>query len=192
MMYFYQEIILHKSPDLSLNVILEKVFMQLHIAFVKAKKFDGSCYALSFPLYSETSLGEKIRILSVSEESFETLKKFLNLTRFADYLYVDKDVKKIIEKEVKGYAQYKRFQIDSSIHQKARRFSSRHEDVSYEQALKIMRRNKSDITLPYVMVKSSSTGQKFSLFIQKNRLDHFVLGSFNSYGLSVSGCVPEF
>jgi len=47
--------------------------------------------------------------------------------------------------------------------------------------------------LPYVQLRSASTGQPFCLFVdQKTQSTQVVSGSFNSYGLSQGATVPLF
>jgi CRISPR-associated endonuclease Csy4 len=49
------------------------------------------------------------------------------------------------------------------------------------------------LNLPYVTIKSRSTGQDFRLFVdQMPPMDHAIFGSFNHYGLSATATVPWF
>lgn len=59
-MEYYQEITLLPCAEVSLAFLWTKVFTQLHIAFADEKNKSGhNPYAVSFPEYRETDLGEK-------------------------------------------------------------------------------------------------------------------------------------
>lgn len=59
-MEYYQEITLLPCAEVSLAFLWTKVFTQLHIAFADEKNKSGhNPYAVSFPEYRETGLGEK-------------------------------------------------------------------------------------------------------------------------------------
>lgn len=189
-MEYYKELTILPSTEFPQHFILEKIFMELHKAFVKVKSLDNLIFALSFPAYQKGSLGDKIRIFAENEEAFDILGKYLLLDRFSDCVNIVAPIRKV--GRVSGYARYVRVQFDHSIHQKARRYSIRHEGVSYDEALQLMKRKKDTTKLPFVKLRSASSGQQFSLFIEKIDMDSYVEGSFNSYGLSLSGCVPEF
>lgn len=77
-----------------------------------------------------------------------------------------------------------------------RKFQERHgrmpSDAELEQRRNSIRREESG--LPFVRLRSSSTGQRFSLFIRRQKCDRPQPGQPNVYGLaSAAGCaVPSF
>ena len=205
MMKFYQEITLFHTPDISMSFLWGKLFMQLHIAFVEAKRIDnGIKFGISFPYYDLLFAEDKgeneedgspftnvIRIFADKEEDLQTLQQVWRLQAFEEYLHI-KGIRPVPEKRVKGYATYSRYPPDESVHQKAKRFSKRHEGVTYEEALSFMKQKQGISNMPYIRMRSLTSKQSFSLFIKKTLTDMPKQGRFNAYGLSVDGTVPEF
>ena len=48
------------------------------------------------------------------------------------------------------------------------------------------------LSLPYITLDSSSTGQRFLLFIDQHAVTQAISGEFNSYGLSNSATLPSW
>lgn len=190
-MQYYKEITLMPPVDIPLHVVFEKVFTNLHHAFVKVKTEDNSVFAISFPAYTDNTLGNCIRVFAGTEEAFKTLEKYLKFDRLSDYLRITR-VREVPKHTIKGHSCYVRFQYDGSIHQKARRLAKRHDEISYDEAVKLIKRKVDLIKFPYVKTCSNSTSQQFRLFIQKKCVEGPIEGTFNTYGLSLTGSVPEF
>ena len=190
-MQYYKEITLMPPVDIPVHVVFEKVFTNLHHAFVKVKTEHNSVFAISFPAYTDNTLGNCIRVFASTEEALKTLEKYLKFYRLSDYLRITR-VREVPKHTIKGHSCYVRFQFDGSIHQKARRLAKRHDEISYDEAVKLIKRKVESIKLPYVKTRSNSTSQQFSLFIQKKCVEGPIEGTFNTYGLSLTGSVPEF
>lgn len=192
MMQYYQELTLCPDEGAPIYFLWEKVFTAIHVALADQKNTCGAVkIAVSFPQYEKTSLGSKLRLLAEEEETLQVFgaKKFLR--RFSDYLHVT-NVRKISPERVRGYAVYSRYQPDSSAHQKARRYSTRHSECSYEQALQLMKTRNRATRLPYIQMRSMTNGNPFRLFIKKTQARQEANTGFSSYGLSTKSTVPEF
>lgn len=191
-MHYYQEITLIPDEISSVNFLWGKVFAAVHIALANLKNTKGIAnVAVSFPEYTGTSLGTKLRILAEDEQVLRNFDAKNVLRRFDEYVHI-KSIRRIPFEKVKGYAVYSRYQPDSSIHQKARRYSQRHPDVSYEQALQLMRSKDRATTLPYIQMYSMTNHNPFRLFIKRTTVESNETYGFGSYGLSANSAVPEF
>ena len=113
-MEYYQEITLLPCAEVSLAFLWTKVFTQLHIAFADEKNKSGhNPYAVSFPEYRETDLGEKIRVFAEAQE-LERLNLSKVLGRLLDYVHCT-SIRKVPERKLRGYAVYSRYQPEGSI-----------------------------------------------------------------------------
>lgn len=48
------------------------------------------------------------------------------------------------------------------------------------------------LKLPFLTVRSSSTGQTFHVFVRQQKVDETVSGAFNAYGFSQTATLPRF
>lgn len=164
-MEYYQEITLLPCAEVSLAFLWTKVFTQLHIAFADEKNKSGhNPYAVSFPEYRETGLGEKIRVFAEAQE-LERLNLSKVLGRLLDYVHCT-SIRKVPERKVqkrKTYAIYSRYQPEGSIRVKAKRYAKRHPGVTIEEAARLLQGKRKSVRLPYIQMKSLSRGGTFSL-----------------------------
>lgn len=87
----------------------------------------------------------------------------------------------------------RRVQADSNPERLRRRLCKRHTLSEEEARQRIPNRAARHLDLPYVQLRSQSTGQHFLLFIdQGDNLPEPRPGGFNCYGLSQGGSVPWF
>ena len=191
-MKYYQEIRLLPDAETSLYFLWSKVFTQVHLALatVSSEK-RGNQIGISFPRYTEKALGDTLRILAPEKEMIEALELAAKCERLADYVHLT-TCRPIPERRIHGYSIYSRYQPDEPVERKARRYVKRHAEVSYEDALQLLKQRKETYTLPYIMMKSYSSEQHFHLFIQKKSVEKEQEGTFNSYGLSATASIPEF
>lgn len=191
-MNYYQEITLIPDGEVSLSFLWTKVFTQLHLALAEEQQREGMVKtALAFPTYQDKGLGNKIRILAPSKEQLERLHLKQKLERLSDYIH-QTTIRKVIEQRIIGYSIYSRYQPDESVERKARRYTRRHESVTYEDALNLLNQREKTYNLPYIQLKSVSTAQTFSLFIKKTPCQSEQSGTLSTYGLSDNASVPEF
>lgn len=193
-MEYYQEITLLPCAEVSLAFLWTKVFTQLHIAFADEKNKSGhNPYAVSFPEYRETGLGEKIRVFAEAQE-LERLNLSKVLRHLLDYVHCT-SIRKVPERKVqerKTYAIYSRYQPEGSIRVKAKRYAKRHPGVTIEEAARLLQGKRKSARLPYIQMKSLSRGGTFSLFIKKRVEKESALTECGTYGLSNNRTVPEF
>jgi CRISPR-associated endonuclease Csy4 len=92
-----------------------------------------------------------------------------------------------------GYRVVRRVQAKSSPERLRRRLIAR-KDLTAEQAVLAIPDSAAEtLRLPFLTLKSLSTGQRFRLFIEHLPVqDQASPGSFSAYGLSASATVPWF
>lgn len=191
-MNYYQEITLIPDGEVSLSFLWTKVFTQLHLALAEEQRREGVVKtALAFPEYQDKGLGNKIRIFAPSAEQLERLHLEQRLKRLSDYIHMPK-IREIKKHRIIGYSIYSRYQPDESVERKARRYTRRHESITYEDALNLLNQREKTYNLPYIQLKSVSTAQTFSLFIKKTSCQSEQSGTLSTYGLSDNASVPEF
>lgn len=188
-MKYYQEItLLPDDMGISTAFLWSKVFFQLHLVLAAEKEKRGKgIFAVSFPQYQKEGLGNKLRVFAENETALEDLHLANVLQRFQEYVHIT-GVRPVRKNH--SWAVYKRYQPDSSVHQKAKRYSQRHQ-VTYEEACSLIKSKKKE-KFPYILLHSASNGQTFSLFIQKKDVDEKHIQNFSAYGLSTDSTVPEF
>lgn len=190
-MRWYQEITLLPGAEIPVSYLWTKVFTQLHLALAEASRRNGAGrIGISFPGYGEKKLGTKLRLFAEEKETLEALDTGAALERLLDYVHLT-GIRKIPEGRLCGHAVYSRVQPDASVERKARRYAKRHEDMTYEAALVLLSSKGKDNALPYIQLKSFSTGEKFSLFILRTEKEE-TKGTFSAYGFSPTATVPEF
>lgn len=197
-MTHYFEIKLLPDPEFSQTVLMNALYMKLHRILVQFKCND---IGISFPKYNaekikkadgvdeqKTGLGDYIRFHSDRERLHVLLNSdwlkgmcdHLKISQLYEVPFCDK------------YVVFSRVQVKSNVERIRRRQMKRH-NLSYEEAcMKVSDSIVKKLSLPFVTVTSSSTGQKFRLFIKKEILELPVSGSFNCYGLSNGATVPIF
>lgn len=192
---FYIDITLLPDPGMSLNFLWEKVYRQLHLSFVKIQDENGVVpIGISLPGYKnsrgKTQLGNKVRLFSDDKDVLSSFDVKSRLKDFEDYLHFTA-VREVPER-VNSYACFRRIQAKSSNERLARRKAKR-EEIGLDEALSTFKsRKEQKISMPYIHVKSSSSQQRFRLFIEKIESETKVNNGFNSYGLSSESTVPEF
>lgn len=87
----------------------------------------------------------------------------------------------------------RRVQVKSNPERLRRRLMRRHEISEQEACQRIPDEVAQTTRLPFVQLRSTSTGQTFRLFIDHGPiLSNAILGEFNAYGLSQGATVPWF
>ena len=194
MMKCYIEITLLPCVEVPINFLWEKVYQQVHLALVEKQDARGKVnIGVSFPEYDgkKHSLGRKLRLLALSKEDLENINIDNWLSRLIDYVQIAgiQDV----PKTTNVYAIFKRIQTKSSNARLARRKAKR-EGISYDQALSLLNHRKEQISkVPYLHMKSLSTGRRFRLMIDcVETIKTNDVEGFSTYGLSSDSSVPVF
>lgn len=87
----------------------------------------------------------------------------------------------------------RRVQVKSSAERLRRRLMRRHDLDAQEAQQRIPDEVARLVNLPYVQLRSTTTGQSFRLFIDHGPAQsHAIEGSFNAYGLSHMATIPWF
>lgn len=184
----YIDLSLAPDPEVSLPQLLGALYDRLHLALVHHRT---ESVGVSFPRYSldPRSLGPLLR-LHGQPLVLEKLMSGDWLKGTRDYVRVS-DVAPAPADALHRTVQRRQFKTSA---ERLRRRRMRRKGESPEQAAKaipISVERRPD--LPYVWLRSRSTGQPYCLFIALGPLrPDPVPGAFNSYGLSSSSTIPWF
>ena len=200
-MNYYVDIKLEGDTEITLGFIWQKVYNQMHLALVEIKDENNMVeIGFSFPLYLNHSfpLGDVLRVFANSKERLEELNLAKWLSRLDGYAYVGET--KEVPSDVKEYVCFgrKQFKSGAEVRRLAKRYAKRN-GVSEEEALakfevaeKKYAKLKAENRLPFVNIKSLSTGHPIKIFIVKKEVEAEEKGQFNTYGLSNFSTLPWF
>lgn len=174
----YQEISLLESNSIPHDILMSKVFTQLHLCFVKHK----INLPISFPNYSERNVGLKIRVFG-PREILVNFNLKIELEKFSDYVYVS---------TIRNTASCKKFVIYKRFRDaKAKGINNRLNEKNPERVKYLLKISHTPrIKLPFIYLKSNSNGSKYPMFISKNDVSEYSNISVNSFGLGA--VVPDF
>ena len=193
-MWFFQDVILQPTEDISASFLWSKVYRQIHLALVNSKDEQGIIRCgVAFPQYSDElpTLGHQLRLLAPEESDLQRLNLTDALMRFApDYVKIT-TIRQVPIRKCKGYVTYSRYQPEATVMQKARRYAKRH-DMSIEEAQKLFPASSNKIRYPYIQLESMTNHHRFSLFIQKKEAVEQPCKGFSAYGFSTETSVPDF
>lgn len=175
------------DPEFSQTHLVSALYSKLHRQLVSMRSDN---IAVGFPGYSlrPRGLGDTVRLLG-AKDPLEALME-------SDWVMGMESMVNIasISTVPPGAAHrcLKRRQFKTSGERLRRRFKRRH-DVTDEEVERLMPDRQVLVDLPYVRLRSTSTGQAFSMFLAlSDPLTQPVPGSFNSYGLSAQASIPWF
>lgn len=185
----YVDIVVQTDPEFPVNQLLSALYAKLHRALVAQ---NSTTIGVSFPDFcpQQPHLGARLRLhgdidaLSalLSGDWIAGMRDFVMLTPIAR---VPENAK---------YCHVRRVQAKSSVERLRRRLMRRHNIDEDEARSRIpFERAAHTVHLPFLMVRSTSTGQSFRLFIHHGPVQPDpVAGDFNTYGLSRAATVPWF
>jgi len=183
----YLQLTLLPDPEFSAHLLMDALLNKLHRGLVS---LHCDSVGISFPGWSQNprNLGGQLR-LHGSEPALTQLMASNWLRGMNDHIERS-PVSPVPADAQPGFV--RRRQFKTSAERLRRRRMKRH-DESYEQALEaipvsVERKPK----LPYATLRSSSSDQRFQLFIDQQPASQHQHGSFNCYGLSNSATVPLF
>lgn len=184
-MEYYIEMQVHDDPDLSTNWIMGLVFSKLHLALAT---FNCEQIGVSFPDVDKT-LGRRMR-LHASEVMLSHFMATKWMSGLDDYMITSKI--QLIPFGCK-HRVVSRVQVKSNVDRLYRRSVKKGWCTEEEASKRAGSVAPTKENLPYLHLKSGSTGQSFRLFIKHGSLcDDPVGGTFSSYGLSAIATVPWF
>lgn len=187
-MEHYLEIKLRPDPEFAETLLMSALFSKFHRGLVELAAED---IGVSFPHYRSNprSLGDVLRIHGASDR-LNALMANGWLTGMHDHIHVS-GVAAV--PAVTEYRTVRRRQFKTNVERLRRRRMKRHGENYSQAAEKIPYSVQHHPKLPYVNVRSLSTGQTFSLFIEQVKAGEGLgKGSFNAYGLSKEAAVPWF
>jgi CRISPR-associated endonuclease Csy4 len=191
-MQCYLEITLLPNEEIPLYFLWEKVYQQLHLAFVAIKDESGKmAVGVSFPHYDEENhqLGKKLRLFAETEELLQRFDADKWLDALSDYVHLTR-IKPVPEK-IEKHGCFYRIQLKSQVNRAQRK--SRRKNISVEKALHdydayVEQRTKA----PFINLKSASSRESFKLFIGYVEQVETSEKGFSCYGLSRQSTVPIF
>lgn len=194
-MKVYQELTLLPNAEVSVNFLWEKIYRQIHLALVELQGIEGKVsVGVSFPEYREEShLGNKLRLFAQEDVHLKRMYIKKWLSRLEDYVHVSSV--RDVPATVTQYAVFKRKRPNKTLVNQAIRKAKR-EGITVEEAVVALGEYKRELLKePFLMINSSSTRQRFPLFIEKKAVEQTVAaGCFTTYGVNSGLCaaVPDF
>jgi CRISPR-associated endonuclease Csy4 len=184
----YIDIHLQPDPEFPPHQLMAALYTKLHRVFVQLQ-LDS--VGVSFPGYQEKppSLGQALRLIG-PEQNLASLIAQPWLQGMHDHV----DVKGLanVPKDAE-HRRLRRVQAKSSPARLRRRLMRRH-GLSEDQAReRIPDTTAKVLRLPFVTLRSTSSGQAFPLFLQLGPpVPTAQMGVFNAYGLSSTATTPFF
>jgi len=190
----YLDIRLLPDPEFTPSLLMNALFAKLHRALVD---LDSETIGISFPEVSDTpaALGAQLRLHGVKDD-LQALMALNWLTGMSDHCDIGKPDPVPVPATSGARARYRvvrRVQAKSNPERLRRRLIKR-KGIDPEDARRaIPDRAAERLKLPFVSVKSRSTGQNFRVFIEHQAvIDEPISGRFSHYGLSADATIPWF
>ncbi|MDR5866776.1 type I-F CRISPR-associated endoribonuclease Cas6/Csy4 [Halomonas koreensis] len=185
----YIDIRLLPDPEFPAAMLMGALFGKLHRSLVELQAAD---LGVSFPEHRhgpKRSLGQRLR-LHGSAAALDRLMTAGWLKGMRDHV----SVSDMAEVPIKArHRVVRRKQFKTNAERLRRRRAQRHNETLEQAREHIPDSVERKVDLPFATLRSYSTGQTFSLFIEHGEIqDEPVAGSFNSYGLSQEATVPWF
>ncbi|SRR6266702_2140361 len=184
----YLDIGLAHDPEFSPQQLMSELFSKLHRALVKSRSQD---VGISFPgvRQERPALGNHLR-LHGRQSTLQRLMAVNWLGGMQDHVNQGEILQ--VPAEV-TYRVVFRVQAKSSAERLRRRLMRRHDLNEAEARRRISETVEQRLELPYVSIRSQSTGQSFFLFIEHGpSLAEPQGGLFSAYGLSTGATIPWF
>ena len=189
----FVDIHLLPDPELPAHVLLSALYAKLHRALVMGGDGNTGSIAISLPGYSVrpgvNSLGSSLRLLG-GQPRLQALAGTDWLGSLRDQVSVNASAAVPI---TALHRSLRRVQAKSNPERLRRRLIKRHGIDEAEARKRIPDSAAEMLTLPFLQLRSASTGQNFRLFLQLGQKQATAeSGSFNTYGLSATATIPWF
>ncbi|MBO9641529.1 MAG: type I-F CRISPR-associated endoribonuclease Cas6/Csy4 [Pseudacidovorax sp.] len=187
----YIDIALRPDPEFSPAHLLGALVAKLHRALVQGHASD---IGVSYPQHvsqpaSRRTLGTLVRLHGTAEALARLMAQDW-LTGMRDHIACT-DVRPVPEGA--RHRTVRRRQFKTNVERLRRRRMQRHAETPEQATAAIPEDVERRPDLPFVQLRSSSTGQSFCLYIEHGPLQETpVPGAFNAYGLSHGTTVPWF
>lgn len=188
MLTHYIDIHLRPDPEFAASHLLAALYAKLHRALVQ---LGTDQLAVGFPGYADKplGLGQVLRILG-SADGLSKLMALPWLAGMTDHVQVSPMAP---VPEGVPHRQLSRVQAKSSPERLRRRQMKRHSLTQEQARERIPDTAAQTLKLPFLPVRSASTGQTFLLFLRLGPASEPVAtGAFNAYGLSATATIPWF
>lgn len=185
---YFVDLELLPDPEFAAHLLLAALYSKLHRALVAC---DRSDIAVSFPDHQTNppSLGARMRLLG-SQQALQALTATEWLRGMHDHVKTSSLARVPTDA---AHRALRRVQAKSSPERLRRRLMKRHGLDEGQARERIPDSAAETLHLPFVQLRSSSTGQTFRLFLSLSA-EHPapVSGEFNTYGLSQTATIPWF
>ncbi len=185
----FLDIRLRPALELSSNHLMDVLFGKLHLALAARQAGD---VGISFPGIAagrNPGLGDIMR-LHGNAAALDALMAARWLAGAVDYVYCDSIASVPV---ATGHRVVRRVQVKSSADRIRRRQMQRHGYDEVQARELVPASIERTLALPYVNLRSASSGQAFRLFIEHGPLRVTPQnGRFSAYGLSLQATVPWF
>jgi CRISPR-associated endonuclease Csy4 len=183
----YLDIRILPTPEIAEPHVLNVLAGKLHLALAELQSDD---IGVSFPHFQldPPRLGNLMR-LHGSRTRLEKLMLRPWTAGVAHYVYIGAVTP---VPTTKSHCTVRRIQVRSSAERIRRRQMKRHGWNVEEARARIPDTIERRLNLPFLSLRSSSTGQPFRIFIDQRQSESPVPGRFNTYGLSQAATVPWF
>ncbi|WP_417737412.1 type I-F CRISPR-associated endoribonuclease Cas6/Csy4 [Rosistilla oblonga] len=209
--FYYQEVTCLPDHEISVGFVMGKVMEAVHLALVNVAAGSPDCpIGISFPEYRDPRdrnerplpdrrelqpphalpIGSKLRLFSRQQDDLNRLGLTENLARLSDYVHLTSA--KLLQRKIDRFAAYQRVQPKSSKERLIRRQMKRKGISEAEARAQYASFEPHHSKLPYLNLRSHSTGERFRLYVQRQVVELGEPWLFSTYGLSASAGVPEF
>lgn len=187
-MTHYLDVHLLHDPEMPTHVLMAALFNKVHLVLTES---GSKSTGITFPEYRKKppQLGGHLRLVGPSDALQRLLiRPWLGALQDHTHLSPIKLIPSAVE-----HRNLRRVQIKSSPERLRRRQMKRHGLSESDALTKIPDTAAKHLNLPFIHIKSSSTGQNFRLFFDLSEAQKPVYqGTFNAYGLSSSLTIPWF
>ena len=184
----YIDIRLLPDPEFPVTTLMSALFSKFHRGLVS---YGEGAIGVSFPDVKDESrtLGARLRLHGTAV----TLRSFQEtdwLTGMRDHVSVSAPT--AVPTSVR-HRIVRRVQAKSNPERERRRLMTR-KGITTEQAMRAIPDSSAEkLNLPYLVLTSQSTGQRFRLFVEHLAVqDQAMGGTFGAYGLSSTATIPWF
>lgn len=185
----YIDIRLLPDPEFAQNQLMSALFAKLHRALAQRRTYD---IGVSFPRMRAKphTLGDQLRLHGTAQ-ALQVLMTLDWLSGMRDHTSV------AAPQPVPAGARYRvvrRVQSKSNPERLRRRLAKRHGLTEQQVHERIPDTAEGRLLkLPFITLRSQSTGQNFRLFVEQGELlEQPLAGAFTAYGLSNGATVPWF
>ena len=185
---YFLDLELLPDPEFAAHLLLAALYAKLHRALVACERSD---IAVSFPEYQTNppSLGVRMRLLG-SQQALQTLTAIDWLRGMHDHVKASNLARVPTDAAQRAL---RRVQAKSNPERLRRRLMKRHGLDETQARERIPDSAAETLHLPFVQLRSSSTGRTFRLFLSLGAEQPApVSGKFNTHGLSQTATVPWF